>query len=347
MFIFDKNNLLALSTGATMLGSGGGGNPNILYDLIRYQLDIYGEAKVIDIKELEEQHLIVPLAFVGAPLVSTEKIPNIKIFDIIFQRIQEFFPERHIVLMPAEIGGCNALTPFLIASKYNVPVLDGDLIGRAFPELNICKPFILKQSCDPTIIADTQGNAVTLHLMEQEKLETIVRSVVVNFGSSAGIATFICHGKAIDNHVISGSISHALALGKTWLDNKARPEDFFKKTGSTLIATGMIKDIFYDLKNGFLTGYATLDSAQGEITVYYQNEFLLVKQGKKVLVGSPDIITLIDAKTGLLITTETLHYGISVHVIRLPSPPFWQTATALERVDYKKLNLENKNEACK
>ena len=130
MFYLNLDNLQAYSLGATMLGSGGGGNTNILFDLIKYLMHTHGRVKVIKINELNHDDLVVPLAFVGAPLIGIEKIPNTRIFEDIYQKIKADYPNRNIILMPAEIGGCNALTPLLLALKHNLPILDADLIGR-------------------------------------------------------------------------------------------------------------------------------------------------------------------------------------------------------------------------
>ncbi|MCD6046945.1 MAG: hypothetical protein K0S08_592 [Gammaproteobacteria bacterium] len=337
MFKLTEDKLPALAIGATMLGSGGGGNPKILYDLVHYQLQKYGAVNILSIDEIKPDQIVVPLAFVGAPLVSLEKIPNIKIFDKIFAQLQKLFPARQIVLMPTEIGGCNALTPLLIAGKYQLPVLDADIIGRAFPEINMCKPMVLNCSNDPTILADTAGNLVILHLTEPNKIEEIVRNVIPSLGLSAGIATFICSGEQAKSQVIEGSISLALKLGEAWSSNQKTPLNFFEITNTKLLATGMINDVFYDLSQGFVEGYVTVSTLEGIVKVFYQNEFLLVKQGDKVLAGSPNIITLIDAKTGLLITAEALTYGITVLVICIPAPDFWLTETAKPHVDYKNI----------
>ena len=104
MFYLNLDNLQAYSLGATMLGSGGGGNTNILFDLIKYLMHTHGRVKVIKINELNHDDLVVPLAFVGAPLIGIEKIPNTRIFEDIYQKIKADYPNRNIILMPAQTG---------------------------------------------------------------------------------------------------------------------------------------------------------------------------------------------------------------------------------------------------
>ena len=39
--------------------------------------------------------------------------------------------------MAGEVGGGNGLEPLVVASRLGLPAVDGDLMGRAFPELQV------------------------------------------------------------------------------------------------------------------------------------------------------------------------------------------------------------------
>lgn len=317
-----KSDIPALCAGALLLGSGGGGHTQILSDLVKQQFDQYGPSRLITIHELNENHIVVPLAFIGAPLVSMEKIPNIRTFESLLFQIQKDFPNKEIVLMSAEIGGCNGLTPLLISAKYQLPILDADLIGRAFPKMTMCKPAVLGYSPNPTYLADFLGNSITLHVNEIETVEALARSVVMKFGSCAAAALFIFFGekiKKIADYVIPGSVSHAISLGNSLLNREK-----ISQVDMKIIAEGRIESLFHDIKNGFLNGHVSLQIASKKnIQVYFQNEFLLAMCDEKVLIESPDIICLIDNKNGMPITTDTLKFGLSVSLLKINSPAFW------------------------
>lgn len=40
-----------------------------------------------------------------------------------------------------EIGGMNGIRPLLTGLHYNVPTVDGDFMGRAYPRLYIMTPY--------------------------------------------------------------------------------------------------------------------------------------------------------------------------------------------------------------
>ena len=45
--------------------------------------------------------------------------------------------EGLFAVMSCEIGGANGLEPLAIAARMDLPVLDADFMGRAFPELQV------------------------------------------------------------------------------------------------------------------------------------------------------------------------------------------------------------------
>ncbi len=47
--------------------------------------------------------------------------------------------EGLFAVMSCEIGGANGLEPLAIAARMELPVVDADFMGRAFPELQVCK----------------------------------------------------------------------------------------------------------------------------------------------------------------------------------------------------------------
>jgi DUF917 family protein len=338
MFTIDKSDIDALSAGAMILGSGGGGHTKILSGLVKQQLEMYGPAKIITTEEVSQNCVIVPIAFIGAPLVMIEKIPNIKLFETLLFKIQNEYQNKEIVLMPAEIGGCNSLTPFLLASKHKIPILDADLIGRAFPKMTMCKPAVLRYPPNPTILADCHGNGVTINLDDIAQVENQAREIVNNFGSYAAVASFIFSDEnalLVADYTITQSISHALTLGKNLLENKQNLSALEKSIKADFLANGSIENIFHDIEGGFLNGHMSIRTNDKKIIkIYFQNEFLLAKMDDQIIAESPDIISVIDINSGLPITTESLKYALKVAVFRIKAPDFWSEEIAKTAVHY-------------
>jgi len=336
MFKLEARDLEALCVGAAILGSGGGGHPAVLSDTIRFFMDQYGSVDVMPVSAVEPDDLIIPLAMVGAPLIFMEKVPNVKQFEVILEEIKRLFPEKRLILMPAEIGGCNALTPMLLALKHQLPLLDADLIGRAFPEISMCKPFVMNHVGHATFLASSTGDVMTLKLNQNTLLEGIVRDIACHFGSSIAIATYLCEGRDIAHVVIEGSLSRALALGKQQLNATITQPAGLGRT----LQKGRITDVFQKMKHGFLIGHTTLQCLDYCLTIYFQNEYLEIKQADETVAASPDIIVLLDQKTQRPLTTDALVYGLEVEVCILDAPSFWLEQKSRKIVDKKAFSLE-------
>lgn len=312
-----------LCYGASILGSGGGGHPKILKDYVHHLFSQNKEIEMMTVHDLNSNHLVVPIAFVGAPLISLERLPNALSFHQIYQKIQKDYPRHQVVLMPAEIGGCNALTPFVLALLHQLPILDADLIGRAFPQINMCKPAVLNSANPKTYLSCHRGNLITLDLQTPELIESLIRSSVVHFGASATIATFLFQGDLHEQYAIPGSLSRCLSIAK-------------EKTFGKKIAEGLIQNVYHQMQNGFLIGEVHIQNVSCNLKIHFQNEFLYIEEAKGISMGSPDIIVLIEKKTKKPLSTESLRFGLEVEVYLLDAPDFWKQPKHQIHVDFKK-----------
>lgn len=336
MNYLNSNNLMNVCLGATLLGSGGGGDPAILYNNLHYLLEKNGPVRVIRAENLPTNALIVPLALIGAPLISLERIPNNSMFLNLLKAIENENPGRELVLMPAEIGGCNALTPFMLAAQTSLPVLDADLIGRAFPKLQMCKPAILGMNKQRSYLASPFGECITLDTLSIENLEIKAREAVVNFGCNAVIATFLFNTEDQENHLIYGSLSRAQELGQLLQQNRTDLLNLTTTIKAKKINSGLITEACHAIEGGFLTGYAEIKTNTNTLRLFYQNEYLMVivkdQPDEAVIAESPDIIIVLESKSGRPLTSEALRFGLKVDLFSLPSPAFWEEIEARKQV---------------
>lgn len=343
------NDIDSLAIGSTILGSGGGGDPGNELLMAKHALEKNGPVKLIGVEELNSEDLIVPVAFMGAPLISLEKLSNGKEFDALLKLIEKTFGKKPDALLPAEIGGSNALTPFLIAGKHQLPVVDADTIGRAFPELQMSSCNLKGVSPSPSFIGDSQGNAVMINGKDAHALENLARHVTVGMGSSAAIAIYLMSGAQTKTSVEPGTINRAIKIGKAIQEARKSSTDpiqaLLKATNGKLIGRGTIVDVDQQVVGGFLNGTTSISDGNQSVKVLYQNEYLLAKSEENVLATTPDILALLDTETGEAITSESLRYGLRVALVSLPAPSIWTTLEGLDlvgprcfgfEIDYKK-----------
>ena len=91
--------------------------------------------------------------------------------------------------MCLEAGGCNSIEPILLGAKTDLPVLDVDGMGRAFPELQMYVPFIYGASHCPSSLTDCKGEAMTCsYVASSLELEKFFRVETVRMGYECDMA---------------------------------------------------------------------------------------------------------------------------------------------------------------
>ena len=331
----------AIEIGAAILGTGGGGNPYIGKLRCREELKKGRRIPVIPLAELPDDALVVSLGGIGAPVVGVEKIEEGEECLRALRALEKELGVKVDALISAEIGGANSMEPMLTAAQAGLPVVDGDGMGRAFPEMQMCTWSIYGHREAPAAMADEKGNIVIIRNTPDDVwLERIARSVVVAMGAAAGLATQPMRGDFVKRAAVPNTITQALNLGRAVLQahrtNSDPVQTVIDKERGKLLMTGKIVDLQRHLKGGFAVGHITLEGFgnflgdNGRIDL--QNEFLVFWYNEMVEVCTPDLIVVLDSDTGLPITTEMLRYGQRVAVLGLPAHPLMRSPEALKVV---------------
>lgn len=330
------NDLDDLAIGAAVLGSGGGGDPAYPYMMARYVMETWGEPNLISISELKPSDVILPIAVFGAPLAEMEKIGSGHEFGIILDNLAKTINKKATAVLALEIGGGNAFTPMMIASKLGIPIVDADAMGRAFPEAQMTSCALMGGPCSPGFFTDCLGNSVIVYANDSHALEKIGRQITVSMGSTSYLGMFPLTGAQVEKMTFHKSISRAISIGKAYHAAKQKGENplpaILHTCKGKLIATGIITDIDRVISKGFLKGKVVIQNKTELIEIIFQNEFLLAKINGKVVATTPDIISLLEVDTGFPIASESLQYGIKVNLIGILSPELWTTPKGLELV---------------
>jgi hypothetical protein len=151
-----------MASGAGVLGTGGGGSP---YLMALYTLDILrkgspGTMRIVPLESLDDDDIICFGAGYGAPSVSNERVgAGTDVFAAVdavntIMGIKDFHG-----IVADEIGGGNGLVTFASSARYDRPVVDCDLMGRAYPTLEHGTPYVYGHPVLPIATADCKGNA--------------------------------------------------------------------------------------------------------------------------------------------------------------------------------------------
>ena len=330
-----------IAAGAGILGTGGGGNP--YYGQLQMLRLMHGgvQVRMVDAGEVPDDALCVSVGSMGAPTISVEKVRRGDEPLVALRALEAHTGRKVGYLISGEIGGSNGLWPMAIAAQTGLPVIDGDGMGRAFPELQQNTFSIYGVRCTPAAIADVKHNVALFdNLADTVTLERYARAVTVQMGGSSGYAFPLMSGRQVKDVAIKRTVTLSCRVGRAVSQARRDHADpvqaILAHTGGDVLFRGKVVDVDRRMVAGFARGRLkldTLDPALGEsLEIDLQNEYLIARRDGEVAAVVPDLICLADLATGQPVTTEIVRYGLRVAVLRVPAPELLRTPEALRVV---------------
>lgn len=340
MFDVTEPMLKALAIGAGILGTGGGGNPYNGMLESREQLRQGRAIRVVSLEELPDDAFVTSVGGMGAPIVSVERLHRgdepLRAMRALERHLGR--PFTHVI--PGEIGGANSMAPMIVAAQAGLPVIDGDGMGRAFPELQMDTFTIYGVRPTPGALGDPRGHEVIFDgIADAETLERYARAVTIQMGGAAGYAFPPMTADETRRTTIPGTVTLAIAMGEAVLAARrghGNPVDAaLQVAGGERLFHGKIVDVERRLVGGFARGMLQLDGSGPDsgrtLRIDFQNENLIARDGDgMVLAVVPDLICIVDEDTAEPITTEIVRYGLRVVVVGIPAPAMLKTPEALK-----------------
>jgi DUF917 family protein len=338
----DRDDLERLAIGAGILGTGGGGNPYLGKLQARQLLDQGKTIEVVPACDVPDDALVTTVGSIGAPVVSNERPKQGEEFLVSLRALETHLGRRITHVTCAEIGGSNSMSPMIVAAQANLPVVDGDGMGRAFPELQMDTFMIYGIRPTPAVISDPRGHvAIFDKLDDPTTLERYARTVTIQMGGSAGAAGPAMTGCELKRTLIRDTITLAIEIGDAVLRARAGHLDpvdaVLAISGGQRLFRGKIVDVDRRLVGGFARGVLSVEGIGSQssqrLTIDFQNENLIARTGEgEVLAVVPDLICIVDAETAEPITTELLRYGLRIEVLGIPAPEALKSEPAMRNV---------------
>ena len=328
MFI-ESSDIDALARGCAVLGTGGGGDVYANALEARHALAKYGPVRVVTLDDLPSGGILMPVGGIGAPTVSAEKIGSGEEIEYLKTAVEDVLGKRVVALMASEIGGGNGLYPIAAAARSGLPLVDGDAIGRAFPEVHMISMNVAGRLPELIVLADERRNVVLLRPVDGNWAELLARAVAEVFGGNAAMADYVMPVSTARGAIIEGSISKALGIGRAVLGATDPVGGLIEAVGAVKLLEGKVIDVERQTAGGFVRGSVIVQGYGADagrlVRIEIQNENLVALEDGEVLAIVPDLITVVDSQTADAIPTETVRYGQRVAVLAFPSAPIWRT----------------------
>ncbi|KAF3764075.1 putative hydantoinase/oxoprolinase [Cryphonectria parasitica EP155] len=346
-----------IATGTGILGTGGGG-PSYLELL--HGLNILrnkggaGKMRVVPPTSLKDSDLVGFGSWYGAPSVINERIGSGSEIITGIETVKKILGIGKVdAILADEIGGGNGMSPFATGVHYDIPVIDGDAMGRAYPTMYHATLYVYGNPITPCSLSDAKGNSAVIMQAESPlRVEGLLRTTAVELGLGCAVCARPLSADIIKSLAVPNTMSQAWYLGQAV--HRARRskisyvDAILATTTGKLLFTGKIIDVRREIGKGYTMGSVLLaeenpdaipSTTSGESTrrmiIPFQNEFLYAayadeagNETNEILCTVPDLISIL-GQDGEAIGSQDLRYGLHVSVIAMPAHPLWKTEQGL------------------
>lgn len=322
-----------IALGAAVLGTGGGGNPYLGRLVVESVWTAARRIRIAEPADLPADTPAVAMFGLGAPTVGIEKLRNGREALTALRTLERYLGCRFGAIAPVEVGGSNSMIPLALGALTDLPVLDLDGMGRAFPEVQMVTYSVDGIASSPMVVADERGNTAVLETVDDRWMERLARAVTVAEGGHADAVGFPSTVGRFAEAGIPGTLSLAEEIGRVLRESRTVFVDLLRVVQGAVVFEGKIVELTRHTSGGFARGEAVLagtDADRGRSArLVFQNENLILFAANDPIVTVPDLITLLDYDTGAPLTTEVLRYGWRVRVLAIPCHGRWRRPEAL------------------
>ncbi|RWA14274.1 hypothetical protein EKO27_g784 [Xylaria grammica] len=239
VWYINETDLYWISIGCYILGTGGGGSPYSSMVRVREMLRRGDVIRVVSPVDLPDDAAVGCGGGAGSPTVGIEKLAG----DEMVQAQEELFKvchQRVSHIIAVEIGGHNGLQSMLLgaSSNLNVPAVDGDWMGRAYPTKWQTTPVVFGERSPifaPVAMADGNGNVIVMPgAVSDVHVERICRAALSEMGSSVATADAPVTGNECKRWVVENTISQSWRIGRAVV--RARRSNQVDNVAETIIA---------------------------------------------------------------------------------------------------------------
>ncbi|KAJ4288169.1 hypothetical protein N0V90_012186 [Kalmusia sp. IMI 367209] len=363
-WLISETDLQWITIGCYILGTGGGGSPYSSMLRVRGLLRAGANIRVVNPDDLKDDDRVGSGGGAGSPTVGIEKLAGDEMMDA-QEHMYKLFPGgRATHIIPLEIGGSNGLQGLVLgaSSNMNIPCVDGDWMGRAYPTKWQTTPVVFgerKIVFAPVSVADGNGNILYMPTATSDlKVEQVIRAALSQMGSHVGCADGPVTGAETRRWAVEHTISLSWRIGREVA--RARKENRIDNVAESIINAvggpetgrvlfkGKIVGVERKLWMGHIYGEVIVEGAKGtefagKIKIPFKNENIAAirlhdgiesktgeEKNEDVLAIVPDLISVIDAQNGEAIGTPEYRYGLLVLVVGITASERWTSPKGVE-----------------
>ncbi|KAI6148587.1 hydantoinase [Pisolithus tinctorius] len=350
-WLLSETDLEWIADGCYVLGCGGGGSPLHTFLELREMVRTGSLIRVVDLAYMPPD-----------AVVSSERLLGKEYHEACEELWKLVGITKPEALCALEIGGANGMINLIMAASknYDIPIIDGDFMGRAYPTLHQTTPNVFDKSGKglnflPSVISSGDGNIMVMTRAKRDTdADAALRAACVEMGTHVGLASKPLKANDLPVMMIANTVSLSWRIGRAIA--LARRQSSIGQIGHIIVDavggsrsakvlfSGKITDVRRRLHKGHTIGevvitalsYEKDDSSEaiekftGSLVVPFKNENLYAEHTSKdgqttvsIRAVIPDLICILDAQNGSALGTQEYKYGLRVVVIGITAAPQW------------------------
>lgn len=342
-----QDDVEAFVTGLAFYGTGGGGDPLCGRSMLEREIGAACPVGWVDPSEVDPEAWCVRVSVSGtiAPPSDAElalrSLLGMKEENRIYYHVAdaaralaEMAGVEVGAILPPELGGSNTCIALMVGAHLGIPVLDADCAGRAIPELSIALPAVSGRAVWPLVTVDPWGNVcVVRRALSASVAERMIRHLAVASFGNTGVAGFLMKVRDVLSVCLSGTLTRSLEVGRAIRQARSSGVDVAdavaQVTGGWVVFRGEVVQTNGDNRDGFYWGEHVVAGegcwARHTLRICFKNENLVSWIDGEPYVTAPDLISLIDRRTGLPLTNMHVRSGQKVAVIGIRASDAYRT----------------------
>ncbi|MCD6278752.1 MAG: DUF917 domain-containing protein [Desulfurococcales archaeon] len=352
LILKSKTDVTDFVRGCTFFGTGGGGPPQWGLKILLEDIEKYGEIVIHDVGSVRDDAYVCTPYGMGSIAPKTPEVLQKmreyglvkkiglaeKILALAVLELEKYLGVEFQAIVPGEIGGSNTPLPIDVALSLGKMAINGDYIGRAMPEIVQDTLYLNDMPPYPTVYIDEYGNkSVIVRAINYKMAERLGKMLsVASFGLVAG-AGFVMTGRELKKVIIPNTLSDCYEAGRTLREAREKGDDpalaVAKKFNGWVLFRGMVEKKDWEDREGYMWGYIHIKGANEfeghQAKVWFKNENHIMWFDGKVIATSPDLVIIIESKSGEPITNTDLKEGTEVTVIGLRGREQFRTPKAI------------------
>ena len=333
MTILTEENCRQALLGGLLLGGGGGGR---LADGLRAMDDALtyaDELEMVDVDELGPGDVVVTVSTAGTASEFEEGL-TIDHWMTALNNFAEACGRKLAGFISCENGGSSTANGWILSALTGLPMVDAPCSGRACPTE-------VMESMGLELLPDYETLQTACGGMGPRYVETVVKGALAtttqvvraSAAAGSGMVAVIRHpvnAAYLKDHAAPGAVAQAIEIGRLYEACQRQARETGTEAGSLYVRAledrydarvlmrGVISDCSPRTEGGDGVGHLDVKSAEDAITLTFRDEFMFVNRGQERLATFPDLICLLDEKTGRPVTTAEVRDGRAVCALVIP-----------------------------